>query len=611
MGTPIFLRQLISSAMRKADLEDPHALAQLPATAFSELLRSLDPLEIISKEVDPTAGIRVGPGMAHRTPLGNSIDIYGVRKSYLLLFRRLLAAVQLRTDAGRHLLLSDYKILLRAAGASSDPESARLVWDMMEKHSQENLRNTDIFSEFLKARYLADPLYVQYDTTRLRVRPINLWKSKRKLDPQTRWRLRNLRRRILLSETLRHGQNRHKPDIVEDLTRILRKKKPSSRVYQTVLDEKYAPDESLLCAVLIALARSGSLDAMQDLLSQYYQLKVTRMRSTGDVVISMDTKKPVPAPDSPLYPTEQLLDAVVEAFCSNAELQTAVKLIDYISRRFSVSVPPRVWSRLLEWSYIMCLYGFRTEWAAIGLPQKATHPDAVKTIWDVMTAAPYNVQPGLQDYGFLIKSLIVLGKREEAMGYMLELQPHYKHLLHDLEESFYRDTALHRLNVDRPKIRKEFLDAQTHKEEAWYYFQLWLHLLLKKGCPKDANDDMAVRMIPQLIDAFRPVLPEQIKYRISTGIIEIKRIQAISRFRPVAGSLPRPAWVSGDIVGQLRKDWAGKGGHDSEAKPLLTFEERLHKRPEVTLRKAIRAQIDPDTFVERPLPLGTLQRQFT
>ncbi len=86
----------------------------------------------------------------------------------------------------------------------------------------------------------------------------------------------------------------------------------------------------------------------------------------------------------------------------------------------------------------MCLYGFRTEWAAIGLPHKATHPDAVRTIWNVMTAAPYNVQPGLREYGFLIKSLIVLGKREEAMEYMLELQPHYKHLLADLEEKFYR-----------------------------------------------------------------------------------------------------------------------------------------------------------------------------
>ncbi len=64
---------------------------------------------------------------------------------------------------------------------------------MMEKHSQDMLRNTEVFTEFLKARYLAEPLYTQYDTTRLRVRPINLWKSKRNIDPQNRWRLRNLK----------------------------------------------------------------------------------------------------------------------------------------------------------------------------------------------------------------------------------------------------------------------------------------------------------------------------------------------------------------------------------------------------------------------------------
>ncbi len=146
-----------------------------------------------------------------------------------------------------------------------------------------------------------------------------------------------------MSQTLRHGQNRFKPEIVEDLTRILRKKKPGNRVYQTILEEKYAPDEGLLCAVLIALSRSGSLESMHGLLSEYYQLQVKRMQSTGDVVVTMNTNKPLPGPDSPLYPTEQLLDAVVEAFCGNAELQTAIKLVDYISRRFSVSVPSRVW----------------------------------------------------------------------------------------------------------------------------------------------------------------------------------------------------------------------------------------------------------------------------
>ncbi len=111
MSTQVFARQLISAAVKKTDLDDPLALTELPATAFSELLRSLDPIDVISEEVDPTTGIRVGPGMAHRTPLGDLIDIYGVRKSYLLLFRRLLAAVQLRIDAGKHLLLSDYKVL--------------------------------------------------------------------------------------------------------------------------------------------------------------------------------------------------------------------------------------------------------------------------------------------------------------------------------------------------------------------------------------------------------------------------------------------------------------------------------------------------------------------
>ncbi len=118
-------------------------------------------------------------------------------------------------------------------------------------------------------------------------------------------------------------------------------------------------------------------------------------------------------------------------------------------------------------------------------------------------------------------------------------------------------------------------------------------------------------MIPQLLDAFRAVLPETVKYRVSTGVVELKHIQPVSRFQPVSGSLPRPAWVSGDIVGQLRKDWAAKESGDSEAKPLLTFEERLHKRPEVTFRRAIRADIDPATFVEKRLPVRALQRKFT
>ncbi|KAH8879943.1 hypothetical protein GQ53DRAFT_603187, partial [Thozetella sp. PMI_491] len=498
-------------------------LVNMPPMVFSEMLRCLDPVEVISQQVDPTAGIRIGPGMAERTSLGEYVDVYGVRKIYVLLFRRVLAAIKLRLEAGCHPLRSDYIVLIRLAGASSDAESASAVRRLINNYNRPLLYDGGLQAEYLKARYLTTPLYTQYDASRLRVRAINLFRRKSQspvhLNAATRTNLRRLRRRIVTRQTLRYGHNRYRPEIVEELARITRNTRPVLKSYRALLDGRFSASEEVLSALLIAFGRNASTKAIMEILDKFWHIQVVRS-SSGELVVN-GAANFRPRPDSTWYPSEQLLEAIVEALGAQGELQAALRVVDHISRRFSIPVTDEIWKRLLQWSYILSQKSVRLEWKTAGYEHKQTPSLAVETIWGVMTSPPYNVQPGLAEYSILIRTLLAQGRSTEALHRMLELYPFYKDTLEHLEKQFYKYLSLHRMEVDRNSVRKKWLDAQVHKDEAWHQFQHWVHTLLKKLRPVHADQDIAVRLIPQLIDAFRPVLPDEVRYRISSGIVEI------------------------------------------------------------------------------------------
>lgn len=564
------------------------AIADLPPSTFSELLRSLDPVAYVSKEMDPAEGVHVGPGMAQYTDLGRVIDEFGVRRIYFWLLRRLVAAAQVRIEAGHGLLQSDYKILLRCAGAASDLHMAKKIWHLMETRGQISLRDGDAYTEFIKARFLTEALYTQFDMARFRVSPGNMHKQKIWLAPRQLSRIRKLRYNIVTKQAHRFGQNRYTPEKAEGLVRILRKTKPIRKVFLKVVKDGVAVDEKLLCSAMVAFARNGALQFIKVMiLSRYWKIKVSTVKATREVTVSGGTT--VYRPDSPMHPTARLLDAVVESFCCNAEIATAFKLLDFISNRYGIPIPDKTWFKLLEWAYVQSSRPASLEWKLAGWPEKTVRPDTVQLIWDTMVSEPYNVRPGFNEHIILIKSLLSQGRLKDAMQRMLELQPSYAKTLADLEDAFYEHVHTSRLSIDPAQSLQRWLGARTQKQMMWYAIQTCCWKLFKKVRSNRIDDIMTVRLIPQLIDAFRPFFARSLRYRTATGVVEIRNPNPVALFESGARNVRLPALITQDLVGVPRPGEVGAGEADGLSSGSADMVSRL-TRPDPDTSKVWRRQ---------------------
>ncbi|KAK0704624.1 hypothetical protein B0H67DRAFT_637164 [Lasiosphaeris hirsuta] len=542
-----YLRELVRDGIRAQDsgLPSSAVIAKLPPVVFSELLKSLDPATPFGREIDPAWGIRVSPGMAQHTPLGQLVDVWGVRKVYYLLCRRVVAAAHIRITSGPGLLPSDFKVLLRCAGASSDSYQAGVAWHLMDMSSQANERNGEAYTEFIKARFLTDHLYTQYDLARFRVRPVDLCgfgKKKLELPPGALYRLRTMGQHRLGLQRHRFGQNRYAVDKAEHVMRIMSNHRPVTRLYEVATNGSYMVDEHLLCSLMVAYARSGSLKILEArILNKYWNIKVDRLR-TGEVVIGPHAR-PLPR-DSPMYPSERLLDAIVTSYGCNSEIPAALRLVDFISKH------------LLEWAYIQASTPASTEWKATGYAQKVVRMGSVQLIWNTMTAEPYNVKPGFFQYHILIKSMIRQGRLRPAVDCMLDIEPIYRKLVAEHEAAFYKHTLTSALGLEKETTAKNaWVASNARKHTAWYTFQVMSRALLQQiKTPSKRNDhNFTVRVVPQFIDAFRDVMPANIKYRVATGVVELRFAQPVRRLRWVEAELFSPALVSGDVAPRKRE----------------------------------------------------------
>lgn len=523
------------------------ALAQLPATAFSELLRSLDPVDALSSELDPTNGMHVGPGMAQSTPLGNEIDVWGVRKRYVNVLVQAMNAAKLRLEAGRDLLLSDYKMLLRCAGAACDLDSVQAAWDMM---ANTGLRDQDpeAYLELARARFLTEPLYAQYDLARFRVRPINLHMEKLWImGRKQRQYLRILGHNMLRRQRHHFGHNRRSLGHVEHLTRFMRRSKPPYLMLQAATRLCYIVDERLLCAVMVALARSGSIRLFQDqVLKKYWGVHVSRPAGAeGHVTV----QAVVYAADSPLRPSERLLEAIVSSYCINAEFSLALKVLDAVSSCYAIPIPDKVWFDLLEWAYVLSSKPASTEWKILNRQFRGTKGvgrNAVQMVWDAMTAEPYNVQPGLYQYQLLARDLISRSLFSKALDVVLELEPMYRALLAELEGAFCKHALSSALGVEVAASEMAWRRARARKHAALYRLQTMCRALLKQVCDGNTGAHTTVRGVPQFIEAFRDLLPDNISYPIQTGFVQIYQVGHVPRLERTTSKFTELPVLTGD-----------------------------------------------------------------
>ncbi|MCJ1352899.1 MAG: hypothetical protein MMC33_002883 [Icmadophila ericetorum] len=196
-----------------------------------------------------------------------------------------------------------------------------------------------------------------------------------------------------------------------------------SRHFFEMVEKGLAPDVNSFRLLLLAQGRGGQIISVKSILRKVWDVDLDAISFESEGAFT--THLP---PDSPIYPTPLLLETVAHVFGCNNDLSTAIRAVDYMSRKFSVEITNRAWSELLKWAYVLSrgrrekrgtrkyTKTVRGGWKRGQLPVKASIE-----LWDAMVSPPYSIQPTLRMYRYRMKRLAEKGMFSQMLEALREV----------------------------------------------------------------------------------------------------------------------------------------------------------------------------------------------
>ncbi|KAK1992122.1 hypothetical protein LX36DRAFT_662722 [Colletotrichum falcatum] len=530
--TSKILRGVVALAHHPQQIRVADALRNLPPTAFSAIVRSLDPSRVGPK-TDAAHGLRIPSGLAQFSSVASVADQYGIRKIYTRTFHALRSLFDLRSYHGSSPSQADHVVLLRCAGAASDFEAAKAIWrGAMKEDPLTNPKDGLVIAEYFKSRFLTDPTYTQNDLARFRVRPRNMARNRKGFD-QTKllWPLEKLRLSISSRKRDRFGRAPWLP--THDMHRLVSLPAPVRRLQGYAKRERKVVDEEFYCAYLLASARAGSFRDMIGLLWRTWKIKITDLRDhrAADITGGLGREKLSPL----LWPTERLLHGIVQSFGCTGHVILARKLMMYISRRWQIPIPSSSWSALLEWTYILSSKPASQEWKIIGDPNRIIRADEVLSLWETMNGEPFRVHVGLHETDIYVKSLISARRPDEAWEAIRHACAEYDVLCQDVEQALFE--SLYPSPPPASIDRHRRLKARQHM--TWYTIQNWCQQWLRQTSKSLRHrPHLAPQIIPQFVGEFHGFLPDPITYTTNGGTVRIANTETNKKTRWVRRIVP-------------------------------------------------------------------------
>lgn len=464
-------------------------LQQLPASTFSEVLRSIHPRHFVSrfnhlhKEISTAAAKNLGlilPGEV----------IYN--QGYQHFCGILLSQISGITEARRKtqpLSLSDYKFILDSARVTGSKSVADYAWNELV---QQGLKpDVDCYNSYMATKCLADTLHPS-QRFKLRVTPDHL-----------RQRANN---KPLLSFR-GHG--------VGPQTGI---KVRITRIFNNMINSGVLGNEETFCMMMIALAREGDLSGVASVLKRVWNIDVhSLMHSSEDEGLIPPRNF---TPDSPFHPSDMLLFTLAHAYSINGSIPTALRLVDYVSQNYSLDITPDVWNELLQWTYVLSTSRSASKTAGGRLP-----PEAVSNLWATMTSEPYNVKPSIQMYDRLIENLINRQRFREAEYWMEEARQLYKSDVRRLMQN---------MNVLSRRLSKDgtFRSDQESRNVGYLklrnrvnrlYIRRWVRRFIKESNKSlESSNTWKTQVLPAFFKRWDLFLPYRLEYRVPSGKVHFR-----------------------------------------------------------------------------------------
>ena len=293
-------------------------------------------------------------------------------------------------------------------------------------------------------------------------------------------------------------------------------------IFTLMLKSGIRPDTTTFTHVMLAMGREGDLEAVEDVLLKVWSIDVAKLLANDGA--SSLPEVTVPA-DSPLFPDKKLLFTVAHIYGMNNALSDSFRIIDHMSRLYSIPIGLDIWEEFCTWTQILATPRNqhrnleRKADEEIGKVQVATF----EQFWTIMTSPPYNVKPSLRMWNSRIKMANHAGGKRKLVPLMREAYEmarkefwkRYKEIDQLEKARSYAlsrkppQTELEKMISRQLRVKRETI--HLIKLQSLKLSQRWIHLVLggdygvetrRGGRGGTIDNDWTRRWIPDIVGEF-------------------------------------------------------------------------------------------------------------
>ena len=341
--------------------QDLGYMKSLPSTTWIEILEILHPRHFVAELKKIYRDLHPNQVEALGTPQLNGVFAYYTSSVRKIIDRRLHA----REESG----IEEYRFLLQVVASVGDGATALEIWtEMVDCKVEPSL---ECYNLYFEARCWSGA-YLPKERHKMRMIPY-----------------------ILELRRPRKSEFEHVQRLQGYQTGLAGVKDEVRRMFTIMVNRGIMADVKTFGLLMVGLSREGDTKGVKSILKSVWDVDVDSVLQKDQ-----DPQKPTNlARESPLYPTSATLHTIAHIFGSNNELGTALRVVDYVSRRYSVAIDTRVWDELLEWAYVLSSrrHGRRKEDGASRgqLPLKS-----IERLWSTMVSPPYNIRPNMRMHNY-------------------------------------------------------------------------------------------------------------------------------------------------------------------------------------------------------------------
>ena len=309
-----------------------------------------------------------------------------------------------------------------------------------------------------------------------------------------------------------------------------------TRMFMKMIGEGIMADTTAFGHLMTALAREGDLDGVRSILRKIWDVDAD---ATSEADNECQNEPLIPR-DSPVYPNQALLFVIAHVFGSNNDVPTAVRLVDQFSRKFKVRIPYIAWSELLEWAFVLSTRRYNIN-DVRGVELGRLPLDSVHSLWDVMISKPYCIQPGIEMYDLMIRSMWRRSKINFMLQYVTEgvkvAQRHFQQHrnLVRMKEFLEKKGAFGADAKDLAYYKRRMDVAHRRRFQSFVAVHKWFRLLLsKRRWISDRNHYLIIwerQGIPNVVKAlWRYRAARGVRYTAATGFVHLRKTWETPKF---------------------------------------------------------------------------------